>query len=186
MFRRFREALQGQAQVVAVSFVSRVDLTYGSAAETEKAYLQEVSGKVFPAFGLRPALGRLVAEDDDLVPGAKPIAVLSYDYWTARFAQNPGIVGRTFHMADALYQIVGVAPKGFTGTEPGVMTDIFVPTMMEAGSVNRDNSFWLRIFVRLRPGVRPDTIAAHMDAVYRVAEKERAKHFVNFPKRLPV
>ena len=64
------------------------------------------------------------------------------------------------------------------------MTDLFVPTMMEAGSVNRDNSFWLRIFVRLQPGVRPDTIAAHMDAVYRVAEKERAKHFVNFPKRL--
>ncbi len=179
-----REALKGQARVVAVSFVGPVDLTYGSDTETEKAYRQEVSGGVFSEFGLRPALGRLLSEDDDRVPGAKAFVVLSYDYWTTRFGQDPAIVGRTLHMADAVYQIVGVAPKGFTGTEPGKMTDIFAPTMMEAGSVNRDNSFWLRIFVRLRPGARVNKVGAQMDAVYRVAEKERAKGFLNFPKHL--
>lgn len=85
MFRQMREALKGQARVVAVSFMSHIDLTYGSTADTEKAYRQEVSGKMFSEFGLRPALGRLLTEDDDRVPGAKPFAVLSYDYWTARF-----------------------------------------------------------------------------------------------------
>ena len=184
MFRQMREALKGQAQVVAVSFMTHIVLTYGSAADTEKAYRQEVSGEMFLDFGLHPALGRLLTEDDDRVPGEKPFAVLSYDYWTARFAQDPRIVGRTFHMAGAVYQIVGVAPKGFTGTEPGTMTDIFTPTMMEAGSVNRDNSFWLRLFVRVKPGIRPESVRAQMDAIYRVAEKERAKHFLNFPKHL--
>jgi len=184
MFRQMREALKGQAHVVAVSFVSHVDLTYGSAVDTEKAFRQEVSGEMFSEFGLRPALGRLLTEDDDRVPGAKPLVVLSYDYWTARFGQDPGVVGRSLRMAGAVYQIVGVAPKGFTGTEPGAMTDIFAPTMMEAGSVNRDNSFWLRIFVRIRPGVRAEAVGAQMDALYRVAEKERAKHFLNFPKHL--
>ena len=65
MFRKMREALKGQAQVVAVSFMTHIDLTYGSAADTEKAYRQEVSGEMFSDFGLRPALGRLLTEDDD-------------------------------------------------------------------------------------------------------------------------
>ncbi len=184
LFRQMRAALNGQAEVVAVSFMSHVDLTYGSDAETEKAYRQEVSGELFSNFRLRPALGRLLTEDDDRVPGAKPFAVLSYDYWTARFGQDPTVVGRTLHMAGAVYQVVGVGPKGFTGTEPGMMTDIFAPTMMEAGSVNRDNSFWLRIFVRVKPGIRVEAVGAQMDTIYQVAEKERAKGFVNFPKHL--
>jgi predicted permease len=184
LFRQMRAALKGQAEVVAVSFISHTDLTYGSDADTEKAYRQSVSGEMFSEFGLRPALGRLLTEDDDRVPGAKPYAVLSYDYWTARFGQNPAVIGRTLRMADAIYQIVGVAPKGFTGTEPGTMTDIFAPTMMEAGSVNRDNSFWLRIFVRVKSGIRTESIGARMDEIYQVAEKDRAKRFLNFPKHL--
>lgn len=184
MFRQMRAALKGHAEVVAVSFMSHIDLTYGSDTETEKAYRQEVSREMFSDFGLRPALGRLLTEDDDRVPGAKPVAVLSYDYWTARFGQDRGVVGRTLHMGDAVYQIVGVAPKGFTGTEPGTMTDIFAPTMMEAGSVNRDNSFWLRIFVRVKRGLRAESVGAPMDAIYQVAEKDRAKRFLNFPRHL--
>jgi predicted permease len=179
-----RAALPGRAKVVAVSFVSRIDLTFSSDANTEKAYRQEVSGEMFSDFGLHPALGRLLSEEDDRIPGAKPLAVLSYDYWTARFGRDPAVIGRTFHMANAVYQIVGVAPKGFIGTEPGTMTDIFAPTMMEAGSVDRDNSFWLRIFVRMNPGVRAESVAAQMDATYQVAEKQRAKGFLNFPKQL--
>jgi hypothetical protein len=137
-----RAALTGQAKVVAVSFASRIDLTFSSDASMEKAYRQEVSGEMFPDFGLHPALGRLLSEEDDRIPGAKPLAVLSYDYWTARFGRDPAVIGRTFHMGNVVYQIVGVAPKGFIGTEPGTMTDIFAPTM-EAASVNRDNSLLL-------------------------------------------
>ena len=142
LFRQMRAALTGQAKVVAVSFASRIDLTFSSDASMEKAYRQEVSGEMFPDFGLHPALGRLLSEEDDRIPGAKPLAVLSYDYWTARFGRDPAVIGRTFHMGNVVYQIVGVAPKGFIGTEPGTMTDIFAPTM-EAASVNRDNSLLL-------------------------------------------
>jgi predicted permease len=184
LFRQLRAAIKGQAQAAAVSFMSHIDLTYGADADTEKAYRQEVSGEMFSEFGLRPALGRLLSEDDDQVPGAKPFAVLSYDYWTARFGQDRSVIGRTLRMGDRVYQIAGAAPQGFTGTEPGTMTDIFTPTMMEAGSVNRDNAFWLRIFVRVKPGIRAESVGAQMDAVYQVAEKERAKRFLNFPKRL--
>src|ERR1019366_6181151 len=107
-----------------------IDLTYGADQETEKAYQQYVSGWMFHSFGIRSALGRVFTENDDLTPGAHPYAVLSYDYWKRRFAENPKVVGRTFRTGNRVYQIVGVAAVTFTGTEPVRVTDIFLPTMM--------------------------------------------------------
>jgi predicted permease len=87
-------------------------------------------------------------------------------------------------LGNDIYEIVGVAPKAFTGTEPGAVTDIFVPTMMNAASINSADWFWLRIMVRLKPGVAVEPLRARMYAVYRSLEQERAKGFVNFPKNL--
>ena len=77
---------------------------------------------MFGIFGLQPALGRLLTPDDDLTPGAHPVAVLSYDYWTRRFGRDPGVLGKTFrirqigagNMGNDRFEIVGVAPQGFT------------------------------------------------------------------------
>src|SRR5450631_2299105 len=80
MFQQWRAVVSDQAELMAISFADRIDLTYGSDQEMEKAYLQFVSGWMFPSFGLRPALGRLFTERDDAEPGVHPYAVLSYDY----------------------------------------------------------------------------------------------------------
>src|SRR5215469_11582637 len=70
LFRQMRARVKGQAELIAVSGADRIDLTYGSDEETEKAYQQYVSGWMFPSFGIRPALGRVFTENDDLTPGA--------------------------------------------------------------------------------------------------------------------
>jgi len=57
MFRQWREVVKDQAESVAISYADRIDLTYGSDQDMEKAYRQYVSGWMFPTFGLRPALG---------------------------------------------------------------------------------------------------------------------------------
>ena len=44
-----------------------------------------VSGSYFPVLGVQPALGRLLAPDDDRVVGESRVVVLSYDYWQTRF-----------------------------------------------------------------------------------------------------
>jgi putative ABC transport system permease protein len=59
LFERLRIAAGSDAELLALSYVDRVDLTYRSDAETEKANRQYVSGRTFATFGLRPALGRL-------------------------------------------------------------------------------------------------------------------------------
>ncbi len=182
MFQVWRNGLKGEAQSIATSYTQRNDLTYGADQEMEKAQVQYVSGEMFEFFGLRPARGRLLRGDDDLRPGAHPYAVLSFDYWTNRFSGDPQAVGRTFRMGKDIYEIVGIANQGFTGTEPGTVTDVFVPTMMRAGTVVSNNSFWLRTFVRPLAGTGIGVVRDRMHALYVAFEADRAKGFTDRPK----
>jgi predicted permease len=181
-FQRMRATAKGQAELIAISYSERTDVTYGSDQEMEKAYLQYVSGWMFSSFGLRPALGRLLTESDDLKPHAHPYAVLSYDYWKHRFGEDPKVIGRSFQMGNDVYEIVGVGPKQFTGTEPGTMIDIFVPTMMHPGAVRSDWT-WMRTLARVNPGVSLEPLRAKLDATSRAFEEERAKGFHGMSKK---
>ncbi len=180
-FQLMRAAVKDQAELIAISYAEQADVTYRSDQEMEKVYLQYVSGWMFDSFGLRPAIGRLFSENDDLKPGAHPYAVLSYDYWTRRFGRDPKIVGRTLRMGDRLYQIVGVGPEPFTGTETGTVTDVFVPTMMHAGAVH-DDWTWHRTLARLKPGMAVEPVRQRLHATSRAFEENRAKGFTGMTK----
>jgi putative ABC transport system permease protein len=171
-YEQMRDAAKGQADLIAISYAQRTDITYKTDQEMEKANLQYVSGSMFGIFGLQPALGRLLTENDDRTPGAEPYAVISYDYWTRRFGRDPHVIKRTIHVGDNGYEIVGVSEKKFTGTEPGTFVDIFVPTMMHR-SVQRDDSTWLRTLVVLRPGVAPEPLRAKLAAISHAFEAKR-------------
>ena len=181
-FRLMRAAVKGRAELIAVSYAERNDLTYGSDQDMEKACVQYISGWMFGSLGLRPALGRLFTEDDDLKPGAHPYAVLSYDYWSRRFARDPKAIGRTFRLDDRLFEIVGVGPQPFTGTETGTVTDIFLPTMMDPRVV-RDDTTWIRTLARVYPGTALEPLRARLDATSRAFERERAKGFTGMTKK---
>jgi predicted permease len=182
VFEQMRAAVKNEAEVIAVSFASRTDLTYGSDQEMEKAEVQYVSGTMFGDFGLQPVLGRLLTQADDVTPGAHPCAVISYDYWAHRFGKDPNVIGRVLHMGDNTHEIVGVGPKSFTGTEPGTVTDIFLPTMMNAGVAHPDWG-WIRILVMLKPGASSDPVQERLRVVFETLQRERAKEFSGRPKQ---
>ena len=183
-FRQLRAAVMDQAEVIGISGVQRMDLTYrpdgGREGEMEKANVQYVSGWMFGSFGLHPALGRLLTENDDLKPGASPIAVLSYDYWSRRFGRDPKVIGRTvvvgrrFGVGNDTFEIVGVAAEGFTGTAPGLATDIFAPTMMSA-LLPRPEAHWLKAYVRLQRGAAPEPVRDRLRAAFGGFSEEGAK-----------
>jgi len=183
MFERMRDAVSSSADLVAVSYVDWTDVSWGAEQQIEKAHFQYVSGRMFPLFGLKPASGRLLTGDDDLKPGAHPFAMISYDYWTRRFARDRGVIGRRLRRGETLFEIAGVAPKGFAGTETGTMTDIFVPMMMQSPAVLfSPNNFWMRIFAKLKPGVRPQPVYDRLEATFQQLQVERARTFVNVTK----
>src|SRR5215467_5155675 len=176
LFVRERAAVRDEAELVALSFSDRAELTFKADDEIERVNRQYVSGWMFPAFELRPAAGRLFTEDDDRTRGEPAYAVLSYEYWTRRFGCAPSTIGRTFRMDSRIFTVIGVSPKGFTGTEPGTMIDVFVPTMMHEGVTHSDWS-WFRTLAILQPGVSVDTVREKLQPVMQAFHEERAKGF---------
>jgi predicted permease len=173
---RYIAVTSGQADLMLVGMAFRRTITVDG-GEPETVVQQFVSGNVFANLGLQPAVGRLIAERDDVVPGGHAIAVLSHDYWQRRFARDPGVVGRTFRIGSRLYEIVGVAAKGFTGTEPGMVTDFFVPAMMNPEALKAAGWSWFRIWLRPKPGVDSKQVEAALQARFHADHVERAKKF---------
>ena len=129
--------------------------------QTSEAEGLLVSGNYFSTLGVTPALGRLLGPEDDRVPGAHAVVVLSHNYWTTRFGADPGIIGETLVVNGDPMTIVGVAHEGFAGTTMMDRPQVFVPLMM-AQQAFRDptwngatarNNHWLYIFGRLQAGV---------------------------------
>jgi putative ABC transport system permease protein len=180
LFVRMRDRIRDRADVIAISPADPVDVFYERSQDAEKAYRQFVSGTMFEIFGLRPAMGRLLTADDDAAPGASPYAVVSYGYWTRRFGRDRSAIGLTLRVGSSSLQIVGVAPAGFTGVEPGVSVDFFVPAMMNPQASRADNS-WLRAFVHLHPGGRVADAIGPLRAVFQSFQEERAGGFVGLP-----
>jgi predicted permease len=179
-FVRMREAAKKHADLIAVSFTERYDLTYKTDEEMEKADVQYVSGWMFSSFGLQPTLGRLLTQEDDRTPGANPYAVISYDYWSRRFGQDPKVIGRTFRLGEQVFEIVGVGPKEFTGVEPGTATEVFLPAMMHRW-VTREDASWHRTLALLAPGMALEPLRAKLDTVSRGFETERSKGWTGMP-----
>jgi putative ABC transport system permease protein len=174
-FREYRQILGDRADVMLLGTPFRQGAMFDPSDEPEPVYRQFVSGNVFGVFGIQPALGRLLAPNDDLKPGAHPVAVLSYDYWTRRFGRDPKVLGKTFHIVKDQYEIVGVAARGFIGTEPGVVTDVFIPSMMNTQALDSPGWSWFRIWVRPKAAITPEQVRQPLQAALMREQQERIK-----------
>src|SRR5262247_573153 len=107
---------------------SRVNVAVDGQAEVAKA--QRVTGGYFAVLGVNTLLGRNVTEEDDKVPGAHPVVVISYRYWQGRFASDPAIVGKAISLNGHPFTIIGVTPPEFFGAAVGEAPDLWAPNMM--------------------------------------------------------
>ena len=187
---RMRAASGDRLELFAVSaqFLRNSQAVQFGVGVQEKAHLQFVTGNLFPVLGLRPAAGRLLTPQDDLRPGAHPVAVISYRYWQRRFGGSPAALGQWFQSGGKQFEIVGVAEKAFTGIEPGIGTDIWVPVMMgQAASLSDWGWNWLRILGRLGPGVTAEQAQGPLQAAFANARREWAPNIFgpnDAPERL--
>ena len=159
-FDRLRQARIPEIDVFAMSHQSlrQAVLPDGGGIE-EKVGTQFVSGNAFNALGIGPALGRLIGPSDDVTPGAHQVAVVSHALWTRRLGADPRAVGSWIQVEQKPYQIVGVSQAGYTGNQPGVLTDIWLPVMMfSADGLRSPTQNWLQLWGRLAPGATPESV----------------------------
>src|SRR2546423_853643 len=129
------------------------------------------SANYFDVLGVPLHLGRGFLPEEDQTPKSHPVVVLSYGCWQKRFASDPSIVGRTVSLNNVPFTVVGVARKGFIGTEVAYSPEIWTPFMMasviEPGSnflENRDSDNLL-VVGRLKPGVTKAQAEAELNAI---------------------
>ena len=142
-----------------VAAVQTDSVTTGRGADLTEVAAVQASGDYFATVGVQPAAGRFYGPSDDALPAGNDVVVLSYAYWQRRFAGQPTAIGQQLIVNDQQLTIIGVAPRGFNGTELGA-TDIFVP--LTTAMRNRGAGWWsdsrirlVAIVARLRDGVTP-------------------------------
>jgi putative ABC transport system permease protein len=131
-----------------------------------------VSGNYFDVLGVQPALGRLLSASDDLVPGANPVAVLSFSYWQRRFGADPAVVNQSLLVNGRPFTVLGVTPPGFHSVVVGDTPDLFVPMTMKAelrpgiSDLQDRTSRWLNIVGKLRPGLSREQAEAGINPLW--------------------
>jgi predicted permease len=132
-----------------------------------------VTGNYFETFGVRPAIGRLLAADDDR-PGAPPAVVLSYRTWADRFGGDSALVGESVLVNGTPMTVVGVTGEAFFGdTIRPDPTGIWMPLGQEpavrgaSSLTDRPAENWLYAIGRLRPGAQPEEVQTRASNMLR-------------------
>src|SRR5689334_464156 len=157
-YRDFRDRNEVFSGLIGYSF-SPLSLSHDGINERLWGYV--VTGNYFAVLGVNPALGRLITADDDQLPGAHPVSVISYKCWQRRFGGAADVIGKSVIVNGRSYAIIGVAPQGFDGTEVVAAPEMWFPMTMQSQIIV--GSSWLEargvesLFIqgRLRPGVNP-------------------------------
>jgi predicted permease len=149
--------------------IVRRDKTQESARSANSEF---ISGNYFRTFGLKPQIGRLFTDADN-VEGAPFVAVMSYDLWQNNYAGDPSVVGSTFWINTKAVTITGIAPKGFYGdrlstTPPDFYLPIeSMPVLANAQHVHIPDRRWLYIIGRVKPGVAMAPLQAKITELVR-------------------
>jgi predicted permease len=140
-------------------------------AQTERAWsLERESGPIrvwgsfvtrnfFDVLGVQAAHGRtFVASEEGLTPASREV-VIGFALWQRAFGGDQAVVGRTVMINGRSLTVVGVAPKGFQGSEGGLQLELFIPVncvdahALGASGLSERNNLWLQGMARLAPGV---------------------------------
>ena len=156
-----------------VAFSPRDQVNVNIAGRAELADGQLVSGNFFSGLGVSPVVGRALTPDDDRAD-APAVAVLGHGIWQRLFGGDPGILGRTLAVNGTSAVVVGVAPPGFCGLEPGRCVDVFLPIVplqpalyAVPGILTSGRHHGFPVVARLKPGVTTEQARAETETLVR-------------------
>jgi predicted permease len=128
---------------------------------------------------LQPVMGRSFQPEEDAVPGRDAVAMISYAMWQRDFAGKPDVIGKTMRVITTDFRIIGVVPSAFTGLNPLLHPEFYVPHMMAEALADpgvhplTDRSVRMAaVFGRLKPGVSIGQASAEATRISAQLEQE--------------
>ncbi|MBL8218115.1 MAG: ABC transporter permease [Bryobacterales bacterium] len=106
-----------------------VPLEGGGESAPSHVQVGGVSGAGFSMLGIKPLIGRLLSEADDVRGGPREgwNVVLGYGFWRDRFAGDAAVIGRQIRISNTAVTIVGVTPPAFRGLWAGSEMKMYLP-----------------------------------------------------------
>jgi putative ABC transport system permease protein len=133
---------------------------------SEFLLVEIVTRNYFSVLGVKPHLGRVFRDGDKDATAA--VAVISYGLWQRRFGGDPAIVGKAIELTRRQVTVIGIAPRGFGGTDrPRAATDVWYPAEMWGSSVTRLRGEEFDLLGRVAAGISIGRALAEVDAVVR-------------------
>jgi predicted permease len=189
MYERLRDTDQTLAGLLAYY---PLRLTASVDGQPEPAISgQLVTGNYYAVLSVKAARGRMLTPDDDRASGAHPVCVISDGYWQRRFGRSADVIGKTIALSNQPFTIIGVTPPEFFGTEVGAAMDITVPLTMQEQVMPGIRSFMqggdvrLRLFGRLRDGVKMEQAQASLGLLYQQYMADEFNRIANRAKGKP-
>lgn len=164
----FRDRTRTLSGLIATR-IAVVALSHGG--ENARIWGYEATGNYFQVLGLHPDLGRFFTPAEDRKVGGEPYVVLSYAGWQHLFGGDPRVVNSTVKINGLDYTVLGVAPKGFVGTELLYVPDFWVPMSMEPqiepGNpwLNERTDWNIWVIGRIKPGVSWSRAQSEIQAI---------------------
>lgn len=159
-----------------------VGLGFGNGTRSEVVTGELVSGNYFSTLGVKPALGRDFLPEEDRVPGAHPVVIVSHAFWQSRLDADPNVIGRSLVLNNYRFTVIGVAPAIFTGTNAPFAVSLWMPAMMSAQAhPNRtstrlfDERRYERFMAigRLKTGVSAQQAQTALELINQQLERQR-------------
>jgi len=159
---------------LSASYAFPFTANLNSARPPQHIYGGLVTGNFLSTLQVKPILGRSFLPDEDQISSPKPVVILSYQFWRARFGGDSEILGKAIRLNNTSCTVIGVMPSDLRTVDIGIAPDLWAPmarlpqldiTEAQAHPFTSDEEgFW--IFGRLKPRVSRQEAQAEVNLIH--------------------
>ena len=143
---------------------------------TKRSFVMLVSSGYFDLLGIRIARGRPFLPEEETPGSGIPVVIVSHTFW-ARHGSDPGMVGRSVRVNARDFQVVGIAPREFTGATQIMASEFYFPLGLfeqlagdlmqgpERLKLNDRRNTSLFVLGRLQPGLAQSQAQARLQGL---------------------
>ena len=138
-----------------------------------------VSANFLRILGVTPMYGRTFIDEDD-TPNARPVLILSYNFWQRSFRGDPNVVGQKYSMNDKEHVVVGILPPipQFPSEVDVYMPTVACPTRSGEHALRDRQWHMMNVYATLKPGV---TLAEAQADLNQIAKRLQTAYPDDYP-----
>lgn len=139
--------------------------------QPQRVNAARLSATALPLLGVAPEMGRNFTADEDR-HGSDHVVLLSHELWQSQYGADPAIVGKTIHLDETAYTVIGVMPTSFRfpmdAAPPSERASLwlpmaFAPNLLEPE--NRTMEFGIGLIGRLKSDFSAKKAQSEMDQI---------------------